>query len=827
VINELREKFITPEDEFTPIPFWFWNGDLEENEIRRQIHDFKAKGVMGFVIHPRIGIPKHIEYLSDKFMELVKFAVEEASRLGMKVVLYDEAMYPSGSAHGMVVKDNPEYASKGLRILEYAVDHSGELSVNLEQGEKAVTVLLAQKLGDNQIVRETIKKVSFEERDKEISIKYETSSEENWSVLIFVQAFSKGTIRGIHFGEDDGEKDAPPAGDLLNKKAMEKFVALTHDRYHEVLGEYFGNTVIAMFTDEPGILGRAGKSGLKPWTEGFLDWYLSCGNKEEDLALLWYEAGKDTEEIRKNYRKAVNKKLEETYYKPISQWCENHGIALTGHPEKSDEIGFLKYFHIPGQDVVWRWVAPEDNKGINGEHSTMGKCSSDAARHMGRKRNSNECFGCCGPDGVHWAFSAADMKWYFDWLFIRGVNLVYPHAFFYSIDGPGRFGERPPDVGPNNIWWENYGQFSKYIKRMCSIMSESYNTTPIAVLSEEDFLPWQIVKPLYQNQIEFNYLEASLIENNCTIDKGEILIEKQIYKLLIIEDVAMLTDTLCDKLKSFIHGGGKVIIYNPLNKAHGLKEVLEIKDLNDVVNEVNKLSLSEIKLLPKNDNLRISHVLKDGSHFYCLVNEGEGTIEGDICLNTIGHVEQWNPWTGDMNRAEVKEVGAEGVVVPIKLGFRSSLVLCVDDKKSPMVQEQEAYTKTKEYELKDKSLWKVKSEAQELIDYNVFNSWTSWKGMEHHSGNVSYFTSLKVEKLKPGEKVEVDFGEVHEICELFVNGTSAGVAMWAPYSFDITSYVNKGENQIELKVTNTLANKIEEKSIKSGLIGPVKIVFSN
>jgi hypothetical protein len=99
--------------------------------------------------------------------------------------------------------------------------------------------------------------------------------------------------------------------------------------------------------------------------------------------------------------------------------------------------------------------------------------------------------------------------------------------------------------------------------------------------------------------------------------------------------------------------------------------------------------------------------------------------------------------------------------------------------------------------------------------------------MEHHSGNVSYFTSLKVEQLKPGEKVEVDFGEVHEICELFVNGTYAGVVMWAPYSFDITSYVNKGENHIELKVTNTLANKIEEKSIKSGLIGPVKIIFSN
>src|SRR5690625_7050405 len=67
---------------------------------------FKEKGVMGFVLHPRIGIPKDIIYLSDDFMELVEVAVHEADRLGMSVILYDEAMYPSGSAKGLVVQDN-------------------------------------------------------------------------------------------------------------------------------------------------------------------------------------------------------------------------------------------------------------------------------------------------------------------------------------------------------------------------------------------------------------------------------------------------------------------------------------------------------------------------------------------------------------------------------------------------------------------------------------------------------------------------------------------------------------------------------------------------
>src|SRR5690606_3743739 len=109
-----------------------------------------------------------------------------------------------------------------------------------------------------------------------------------------------------------------------------------------------------------------------------------------DLIALWYDVGKETAEIRKKFKKAINERLSRVYYRTLSEWCENHGIALTGHPERSDDIGLLKYFHIPGQDVVWRWVAPENEKGIVGEHSTAGKCSSDAARHRDRRRNLNE-----------------------------------------------------------------------------------------------------------------------------------------------------------------------------------------------------------------------------------------------------------------------------------------------------------------------------------------------------------------------------------------------------------------------------------------------------
>ena len=42
--------------------------------------------------------------------------------------------------------------------------------------------------------------------------------------------------------------------------AVARFLALTHDQYYEHLREFFGTTIIALFTDEPSILGERSAS---------------------------------------------------------------------------------------------------------------------------------------------------------------------------------------------------------------------------------------------------------------------------------------------------------------------------------------------------------------------------------------------------------------------------------------------------------------------------------------------------------------------------------------------------------------------------------------
>ena len=62
-------------------------------------------------LSPGRGDPK---YLSPEHMSLVRFAVQEAAKRGMKLWLQDESDYPSGFAGGEVSEEYPQLTMQGL-----------------------------------------------------------------------------------------------------------------------------------------------------------------------------------------------------------------------------------------------------------------------------------------------------------------------------------------------------------------------------------------------------------------------------------------------------------------------------------------------------------------------------------------------------------------------------------------------------------------------------------------------------------------------------------------------------------------------------------------
>jgi len=603
----LEEEFLDPPKEFSVMPFWFWNDELREAELIRQIADFEAHGVYGFVIHPRIGLPADTGWMSDKMIGFMKLVVAEASRRGMYVVLYDDGMYPSGSSSGQVVKENPAFAERILDKIEFSNSKEPEL-----QADWNLVALVERPCGKR---------------------------------LFVIDRPSGETMRGLHFLDENPEntiEERPPLADILNPKAVDSFIRLVYDRYYKELGQYFGNTVIAIFTDEPHM--SNGTAGILKEVNRILGYDFA-----PHIADLWYDDHEDSKQRRAEYKRAISIRAEETYYAPISKWCESHGIALTGHPASSMDMGMEKYFHIPGQDLVWRYVTP-GKTALEGEHSTMAKCASSAMIHMGCRRNSNELYGAYGHE-----LTFDDVKWLANWCFVRGQNLLYPHAFYYSVKGPRR-DERPPDVGPNATWWHCYKLYADTCRRLSWLNTDSKHICETVILCDAQWLPDRSAKTCFQSQRDFNYLELRSLRE-ARIDSGGIHIAGMHYKAVILEKALHVGEEFIPEIKIIADAGRLIVCGAPQEAGNIFENGISAEDEPKLLSILDELVEPDLELKPTNKDIRYRHVIKGDNHFYMLFNEEFKAVSTKLCLNFSAVIwEWWNPSTGEMTAAVADHV---------------------------------------------------------------------------------------------------------------------------------------------------------------------------
>lgn len=591
---------VRPGREHSLMPFWFWNDELESGEIVRQIGDFQAHGVDGFVIHPRVGLPRRLGWMSRGLLDLMRVALEEARRRGMIVILYDDGMYPSGSASGQVVAADAGHACRCLDRLP------AEASLPALANEVAVVPDRTGRL---------------------------------WRII---DRPVNACLRGLHYrdeadwdGRTDPAEDEPPAADILNPEAVQSFIRLVYQRYADEFSEFIGNTVIGVFTDEPGLLGRCRERNVQPGTTGILPQVARLAGRDltPHLNALWDPDEPQAAVIRAAYRSAVRQRCEETYYRQISEWCTAHGLALCGHPGKADDLGQQRWFHVPGQDLVWRWVLPGHPSALEGEESTQGKCSSSAAAHLGRRFNSNECFGAYGH-----SFDEREMEGLANWCFVRGVNRLYPHAFYYSVRGPRR-NERPPDVGPNSPWWGRYRRFADACRWLSWLLTDSRHVCQVAVLGLSDHLPWGAAKVLSQNQIDFNYLEVRHLWEDAEVDGKGIRLRGFHYRLLVVDALELIPDRVWTILAPLI-ANGRVLACAwdvPGAVRHDTPEAL--------VAAVRALTDGDVVLDQPEPDLRVRHMVKAATHVWLLANEGFRTLEVCPSLPQVGEYRLLDPWS--------------------------------------------------------------------------------------------------------------------------------------------------------------------------------------
>ena len=102
----MKPLFSVPDRGYGPAPWWAWMGDPTPDRMDRQLRRFLDMRVFEVIIIPLYGLVP--EYLGTRYFELYRHACRRCRQWKIKLWIYDEFNWPSGTCAGRVLRDFPE-----------------------------------------------------------------------------------------------------------------------------------------------------------------------------------------------------------------------------------------------------------------------------------------------------------------------------------------------------------------------------------------------------------------------------------------------------------------------------------------------------------------------------------------------------------------------------------------------------------------------------------------------------------------------------------------------------------------------------------------------
>jgi hypothetical protein len=237
-------------------------------------------------------------------------------------------------------------------------------------------------------------------------------------------------------------------------------------------------------------------------------------------------------------------------------------VRVEGNP-------FRHYPHldVTGVDHLYPIIGSRDRPA---EHVAM-KLASSAAHQLGSERLLCESFG-----GIFMDTTMQRMKWITDWEYVLGVNLLNPHGFHYTLEGP-RKRDWPPSMFYQYPWWHVYDEFSRYVARLSHLLSGGRHVARVAILwpastifahytpqqrnplsnrTEFDFNA--LTDLLLRVHHDFDYLDEEVLAG-AEIADGGIQVGDERHELLILPPMTHLKLATVERLERFVAGGGRVL----------------------------------------------------------------------------------------------------------------------------------------------------------------------------------------------------------------------------------------------------------------------------
>ncbi len=575
--------------------------------------------------------------------------------------------------------------------------------------------------------------------------------------------------------------------------------------------------------------------------------------KTELPALFTKKSTERTNRILCDYRMTIDELILEKFTGGWAKWAHDKGkiVRNQSHGSPANTLDLYGLVDIPeteGTEILRIKFAPSTSH-------VMGKqlAAAESATWL------NE----------HFVSSLSDVKKALDVYFIGGVNHIVYHGTSYSPPSepwPGRLFYAAVEFTQTNPFWNNFSTLNNYVSRTQSFLQQGKPDNDVLLYfpiydkysepARDMLLHFDGMKPdfnstpfettaqtMYDKGYTFDYISDRQIANLQSSNK-KIITGGTSYQTILLPDCKYMKFETLQKLIKLANEGATIIAYKNLpSEVPGYGVLYNNFDVfRKLLNQLNFIptDFEDVKsasigkgrfLLGKNFEklLAAASIRKesmtekdlqfnrrknaDSSNFYFIANRSNKKMEEWITLQTKANgVSLYNPMTGQSGVPQFRK-NAEGFI-EVFLSFKTdeSYIIQTSNKiitgaAYPYLKEKSAVTEiTGEWALKfiegGPSL-PVAEPMTELKPWTELNA----DAFKIFSGTASYSTHFK----KPSGNATqylLDLGKVFESAQVFINGIKMATLIGPEFSFTIAAKDLKADNLLEIKVSNSMANRI-------------------
>jgi hypothetical protein len=841
--------------ETRPWTRWWWMGSaVDRARLTSELDAFRAAGLGGVEITPIYGAAgaesRFVPFLSNEWLGLLEHTLREAGRIDLGVDMATGTGWPFG---GPWVGERD--ACRTLTYRTWTIESGGRLTDPVRFDQQPMVRAISGRaagLRDPLEANPNLQALALEQ------VRYPRSLP-----LVTLVAYSKTgapldltarvrpdgtldwiapegtwTLYGVFLGwHGKLVERAAPGGE---GHVIDHFSRDTIRRYLNHFDEAFAGHRVgglrALFNDSYEVDDASGQADGTPLL--FEEFTRRRGyDLRHHLPALFGVRPDDTAaRVLADYRQTVSDLLLETFTAEWRGWAQKHG-AIVRNQAHGSPANLLDLY------------AASDVPETEGTEIPRAKWAASAGHVAGRRLVSAETATWLGE---HFTSTLADIRGAVDLLFLAGVNHIVYHGTAYSpaeTPWPGWQFYAAVELNDRNPWWTDLRALNDYVTRAQSFLQAGtpdhdvllYYPFYDALTRRGDGLLRHFggaspppdgtvferaAETLERRGYTYDYVSDRQIEAIRMDGRRLVTSGGRSYAVLVVPASQYIPLETFEKIVSLARGGATIVALNGLpSDVAGLGDLerrrSRFQSLRDAVRGL-VVAAEDLERALERAGIAREALVDGGLQFvrrhyqdgrsYFIANRGERDVDGWVPLADRSRAAAlFDPATGRAGAAAVRRSAAGTLEVRLTVPRASSLIVVTSDEASGPAY---PHFSASGAAVGVSGPWRVRFirggpalPAERTVD--ALASWTTFGGDEvvRFSGTAAYDTTFPM-PAGDAPAWRLDLGRVHHSARVRLNGREVGTVLGPSYHLDLDRSLLAASNQLEVEVTNLMANRI-------------------